>query len=383
MALSGEFQVPANSDTGVDFTNTESTELVYTFSSSGFWTPVPSNPYMQGFTAEGFPALPDWLQNYYKSSQDFQNYLPYRKYPNHTLYALVAENKNTGAVTEVGKKMTIVIKPGETFRFILNSFSWEYANNGGSITVNWSASKMTSKVMAFDGDDDFIILPPMNIDWSEGLTLEAWVNAKDLDRSGYIIALGEEHPQDYINFSHSGKTNDKLDLWFKVNNRTGEPIKYKSLWKYEAIVKDTWTHIAATNKFTGKYGTLNPKIGEGILYVNGEKAATVSDMFLPFNIERRQNAIGGVYSGSPDWVVSDFAGKLAEIRIWKRARSQEEIKADMRKRLTGREPGLAAYWPLNEVTVEGQNLKVLDRASNYHGTVKAARLVEDTTFPFA
>ncbi len=43
-----------------------------------------------------------------------------------------------------------------------------------------------------------------------------------------------------------------------------------------------------------------------------------------------------------------FSGSLAELRFWHTARNQADAEADMNRRLAGNEPGLAAYWPMNE-----------------------------------
>lgn len=85
------------------------------------------------------------------------------KYPNSTPYGLVAENLKTVAGTDVCKKATVVLKPGETLRFVLNDYSWDYGNNSGSININWSAINLVTKVMSFDGDRDYITLPEMDI----------------------------------------------------------------------------------------------------------------------------------------------------------------------------------------------------------------------------
>ncbi|MCA9687528.1 MAG: hypothetical protein KC457_35530, partial [Myxococcales bacterium] len=42
-----------------------------------------------------------------------------------------------------------------------------------------------------------------------------------------------------------------------------------------------------------------------------------------------------------------FVGSIADVRLWTRVRSQEEIQADMNRRLHGNEAGLAGYWPLD------------------------------------
>lgn len=43
-----------------------------------------------------------------------------------------------------------------------------------------------------------------------------------------------------------------------------------------------------------------------------------------------------------------FNGILDEVRIWNIARSPEDIRTTMHRRLTGSEPGLVAYWPFDE-----------------------------------
>lgn len=123
MATTGEFKVPSNSETGVEFTNTQTTEVSYKFTPSGTWKPGRDIP---EYTAEGFKGMGAELE---KSL----------KYPNNKAFSLVAVNKKTGAVTEVGTQTTIVVKPGETLVFMVNDFPPHYEDNTGTLTVKWSA----------------------------------------------------------------------------------------------------------------------------------------------------------------------------------------------------------------------------------------------------
>lgn len=63
--------------------------------------------------------------------------------------------------------------------------------------------------------------------------------------------------------------------------------------------------------------------------------------------------------GSPDGAADAeqaYEGELNDLRIWKVARTGEQIHADMYRELTGGETGLAGYWPLNT----GSGLKAFD-----------------------
>jgi hypothetical protein len=44
----------------------------------------------------------------------------------------------------------------------------------------------------------------------------------------------------------------------------------------------------------------------------------------------------------------DYKGLLAELRFWDRAKTPEEIQVNWTKKVTGKEPGLAGYFPLDE-----------------------------------
>ncbi len=121
-ALDGQIEIPCNSDTGVEFTNTEGSDVTFKFTPSSNEFKVAS--YDVKPTAAGIKDFP------YKSVM---------KYPNNTSFALLAVSKQTGAVlAEVGQETTLVLKPGETVIFILNDGPQYYSDNIGSITVKWS-----------------------------------------------------------------------------------------------------------------------------------------------------------------------------------------------------------------------------------------------------
>ncbi|MBW4493150.1 MAG: LamG domain-containing protein [Oscillatoria princeps RMCB-10] len=358
MAITGQFEVPVTSDTGIDFTNSQSGPVAYTFSASGTWMPDKNNPAFQGCTAEGFPSLNSAVQAYF--TQNLPGFSSWTKYPGKTPYALLAENKATGEVTEVGKKATIVLKPGETLRFVLNDWSWDYGNNSGSIKVAWTGISLMPQVMQFDGDNDYITLPEMNVNYSGGFTLEAWAWYDALRKYANLIDFGNAAGKDNITVYNGKNNNNLLVAIYRADQN-------QYFLTPSALELGKWTHLALTIDTAEN----------AILYKNGEQVST-GKLWLPNQINRTKNYIGGSNWGDTD---DDFKGKIAEVRVWNKALTQAEIKANMSKRLTGKESGLVGYWPLNEVRVEGSALKVADLTGYFPGTVTGAVLVDDSALP--
>lgn len=68
-----------------------------------------------------------------------------------------------------------------------------------------------------------------------------------------------------------------------------------------------------------------------------------------------------------------FHGELDEFRVWKTARTEDQIRATMFQRLTGREPGLAGLWNFDDETARDAS------PAGHHGTLmEGARCVPAT-----
>ncbi len=99
------------------------------------------------------------------------------------------------------------------------------------------------------------------------------------------------------------------------------------------LTPGSWYHIA------GSYDG-----SEVVLYVNGMAVASVPRSGL---IATNSTAL---YLGNRADAARAFDGSLDEVRIWDRALSAAEIAANRTIELTGTEPGLVAYYRLNEGT---------------------------------
>ncbi|HEX5205117.1 MAG TPA: LamG domain-containing protein [Actinoplanes sp.] len=94
---------------------------------------------------------------------------------------------------------------------------------------------------------------------------------------------------------------------------------------------NTWQHFAFTYHD-----------GVAILFRNGIQLALKTGMSKP--APWRGMRLGIPVPGS------QVRGRIAELRVWDYLRPIQEVQASLRQRLTGSEPGLAGYWPLDEGT---------------------------------
>lgn len=120
---------------------------------------------------------------------------------------------------------------------------------------------------------------------------------------------------------------------------------------YATSIND-WTHIAVV--YVNKRPTL---------YINGQFAkkglASSKTVVVP------SGTFGGV---SP---FGYYFGGLGEIRIWRTARTPEEIQKNMNRELAGSETGLFGYWKMNEGTgVIAHDSSINKNDITIHGAAK-------------
>ena len=200
-------------------------------------------------------------------------------------------------------------------------------------------------VLSFDGKDDYVALPAVNNDYSQGFTVEAWVQYSSFQQSwSRIIEFGNGQGQNNIVLGHVGTSKDiGFHLYTTAEGR-------KMIEIANALEIGKWTHIAVTIS----------KSREGKLYQNGQLVQSKL-LLLPDNVNRKLN-----YIAKSNWPQDGyFEGKIAEVRVWNIARTPEEIKQNMNSRLRGNEPGLVGYYPLN-----GDANDKTSKAN--HGTINGA-----------
>lgn len=166
-------------------------------------------------------------------------------------------------------------------------------------------------------------------------TVEAWV--KPAAAGGTVVSR----------WAGSGQGGFQL----KISNAGRVILEHSTgtaLTSVQAIPAGTYAHIAAS--FNGSVATLHIN---GILSISAALGYTADGT--------ASLRIGSAQSGG-----SVFNGVIDEVRIWNRARTQKELAEERGYRLVGNEPGLIAYYRLDE----GSGTRVYDQSdSAVHGTL--------------
>ncbi len=170
-----------------------------------------------------------------------------------------------------------------------------------------------------------------NLNGLQAMTVEAWVNTDVATRPMAILSR----------YRHSNGSNmdDSFFLGFALGHvvwQINAGDSWSGLDDSVSIADGNWHHVAAT--WDGYTQTI---------YVDGDLHVAMSYRGT------------GVINTTPDPVtigrsiLNDspyhyFQGQLDEVRVWGISRTREEIGASMDRGLAGDEPGLLAYWAMDD-----------------------------------
>jgi glucose/arabinose dehydrogenase/PKD repeat protein len=232
-------------------------------------------------------------------------------------HKLSARARDTAGTTTTSAEVTVTVNNVITSNGLVLAYGFEEtsgtvandsspAKNNG--TINGPLSTMGGKfgrALSFDGVNDRVDVPDSSsLDLTTGMTLEAWVKPTTI--SGWRTAILKER----------GTTNMAYSLY--PSNDAGKPTVENFTSAVNpasgsaALALNAWTHLAST------YDGTNLR-----LYVNGSLAATkaatgpMPNTANPLRIGG--NTVWGDY----------FSGLIDEVRVYNRALSEAEVKADM------------------------------------------------------
>lgn len=191
--------------------------------------------------------------------------------------------------------------------------------NGTSLNCEGPYPDEGAIAAEFDGVDDKIAIPTVNFDFSDGMTIAAWIKPS-----------GPGSPYKAIASFSAGSGNN--DIWFGWQPSYGleifmtDTVAGGTRWAVDYIEPQVgvWEHCVVTIDESG-----NAK-----LYRNGEQTGS-GFVSLPANVARDQNYIGhSVYN-------DEFPGCIDDVRVYARPLSAAEI-SDLY--------GLVGHWKMNEGT---------------------------------
>jgi hypothetical protein len=211
-------------------------------------------------------------------------------------------------------------------------------------------------VLTFDGVNDYIEIPYSEKHNSKIFTISCWMK---------LTKQGHQH---FLNAFSGSPSNQGYFLVVSYNNDCYFNIAGSIHLGAKSIpILNVWSHFAGTCDGS-----------KAIFYINGKVESETIEPLQSIRVNTHASLYIGASNLSKILVENFFGGQIAEVCIWNKARTQQEIQSDMHKRLTGKEEGLVGYWPLNE----GSGNTAIDKTSNgKNGIIKGGATWKQEEIP--
>ena len=180
-------------------------------------------------------------------------------------------------------------------------------------------------VLRLDGVSDYVACRNVTgLDLAD-FTVEAWVNPS---RHGANVIVAKGHEPDW-HFVFLINPDGKLAFY---DQKSQQFISGMS-----QVPTGVWSHVAVTVSGTDLR-----------FYLDGQPDGPFDEKGNEKKLGKVVSPLGADLDIGRNLIDAYFAGQITEVRIWQGAASQAAIAGGRYRRLTGREPGLAGYWPLTE-----------------------------------
>jgi streptogramin lyase len=190
------------------------------------------------------------------------------------------------------------------------------------------ARAQTGSSLFLNGTNGDVQMP--NEIWFNGdFTIEAWVYLNAYTPYARLLDFNDGPNTNTVYLALSSGTSGKPQMGVFTNNNSTPTLTSGS-----TLPLNQWAHLAAT--LSGTNGTI---------YIDGIVVAS-GRLNVPPNVLRTNNFLGkSSYAGD-----GYAAAAFDDIRLWRGARTQAQIQANMNTRLAGNESGLLAYWRCDQTS---------------------------------
>jgi tetratricopeptide (TPR) repeat protein len=208
-------------------------------------------------------------------------------------------------------------------------------------------------VLQFDGKSGYVELPQNIFDQLPQATIEAWVKWERFGKYSRVFDFGREKNSVAL---QNEKTSS--NIIFAIFDRNGKRHRIR---EKKVLSQGAWHHIAAV---------CGP--GGMELYIDGRQFNDKGIFSGGYDGGPNIASGGRNYIGKSNWPKDKlFQGHIVEFRVWDRRLTAQEIESRKNRLLTGKEPGLYAYFPLNEFQGTSlANLGTSGHAGNLVGDIK-------------
>lgn len=215
--------------------------------------------------------------------------------------------------------------------------------------ANLSLTSPSNGSAVFNGSSDYVQAATAPIGAASALTITGWFNTTQSASADFVGLISKGSPAGFQDFVIFLGNTTKLGFYLETNAGTGSNI-----FTTTSVNDGRWHYFAATwNAATGAYQ----------LYLNGSIEATGSRSGA--TIKNTQTTLTiGAYSNMTKYL----DGNLANVAVWNRALTSDEINSIMWKRYdlltAGESTGLVAWYALDDIT----GTSVPDSTGTYNAT---------------
>ncbi len=191
---------------------------------------------------------------------------------------------------------------------------------------------------------------------TEDWTIEAWTRMDGYNRNNQAIFTSGNQSKGceiYVRFGDANAPWNYLQAKILQNNDISTP---------KNLVANNWYHLAIVCSKAESKATI---------YLNGEKAAEGGVTYPATGV----TYIDGMefFGAGGSWFVDKCA--MSQVRFWKVARTQKEIKDYMYLPINAKSPDLIAFWPMDDAPNEDGSYTFRDASGNGHDATAGSQYV--------